>query len=318
MTACDSTRKRLSAYLDGEVTPVECASIEGHLAGCAGCRTLREELARSTQMLANAPEPHWASDSTDQLVGRLRAQLARERPAPPAHAMAGQVAAARDGFNWRALVLPLAAVVLVVAVPGLWMTGVRRESARNAKAPGAVAADAEKMATARAVAPEPAALAPAPQASLAAVAPAVTANAVAVAAPAAAPAEVPAQLAQGKENSTAAGRAPGGGAAPAKDVLAKAEEPAKMQDAGLAGALARLEPAAPKLASVPARVKADVPTPTVQPASGALSALDIEIAALEARMARVEAEVSAFTTAARGDAHRESSQVASRRFATWR
>lgn len=88
MLSCDRISSSLSARLDGELPPARAAEVETHLAACAPCRALAQELALVDRFLT--AEPELARDA--RLTARLRDQLdldARLRPArvvalPPA------------------------------------------------------------------------------------------------------------------------------------------------------------------------------------------------------------------------------------------
>jgi anti-sigma factor RsiW len=56
MMTCKRTYRRLSAFLDGEVTPEEAARIEQHLATCWGCGDEARALAASYQLLERCPQ----------------------------------------------------------------------------------------------------------------------------------------------------------------------------------------------------------------------------------------------------------------------
>ena len=56
MKTCQSVRKKLSAYQDGEVTSVEKDSIDAHLRTCEACRKLHEALLQTYRMLRGLPE----------------------------------------------------------------------------------------------------------------------------------------------------------------------------------------------------------------------------------------------------------------------
>ena len=52
---CRRTRELVSLALDGELSELDAARLEGHLAGCAACRELEHELAGLTVALRAAP-----------------------------------------------------------------------------------------------------------------------------------------------------------------------------------------------------------------------------------------------------------------------
>ena len=75
----ESIRNKLSAYLDGAVTPVEKAQIEKHLAECDVCRESFQELAKTVRHLRNLGEleaPPWLSA---RIMARVREEAGREK-----------------------------------------------------------------------------------------------------------------------------------------------------------------------------------------------------------------------------------------------
>ena len=75
----ESIRNKLSAYLDGAVTPVEKAQIERHLAECAACRESLQELEKTVRHLRNLGElepPPWLSA---RIMARVREAAGREK-----------------------------------------------------------------------------------------------------------------------------------------------------------------------------------------------------------------------------------------------
>ena len=56
MKTCQSIRKKMSAYQDGEVTTVEKDAIEAHLRTCEACRKQHEALLQTYRMLRSLPE----------------------------------------------------------------------------------------------------------------------------------------------------------------------------------------------------------------------------------------------------------------------
>jgi len=75
----ESIRNKLSAYLDGAVTPVEKALIEQHLAECDACRESLQELEKTVRHLRNLGEleaPPWLSV---RIMARVREEAGREK-----------------------------------------------------------------------------------------------------------------------------------------------------------------------------------------------------------------------------------------------
>lgn len=75
----ESIRNKLSAYLDGAVTPVEKAQIEKHLAECDACRESFQELEKTVRHLRNLGElepPPWLSA---RIMARVREEAGREK-----------------------------------------------------------------------------------------------------------------------------------------------------------------------------------------------------------------------------------------------
>lgn len=67
----------LTALLDGALPEERRAEVEAHLAGCAACRALRSDLARTLSVLQALPAPPPPAAGFEQ---RFYARLARERP----------------------------------------------------------------------------------------------------------------------------------------------------------------------------------------------------------------------------------------------
>ena len=91
------------AYLDGELTPVERARVDEHLAGCAACRTRRDE---ERQLIERA----------SKLLGLA---TPADRPGPPLTALARR-------RPWWHISMPLAwAATIVLAVGVTWTVAVQ-------------------------------------------------------------------------------------------------------------------------------------------------------------------------------------------------
>ena len=52
---CDRLREQVSASLDGELSQLESARLQAHLAGCAGCREFAATAGASSRLLQSAP-----------------------------------------------------------------------------------------------------------------------------------------------------------------------------------------------------------------------------------------------------------------------
>jgi hypothetical protein len=109
----------LHAYLDGELTPVERARVDEHLAGCLACRTRRDE---ERQLIEQA----------SKLLGFA---LPADRPAPPLSALARP----RPRRFWHVR-MPLAWAATIVLAIGLgWKLSEQLAPAQNRTMEGPVA-----------------------------------------------------------------------------------------------------------------------------------------------------------------------------------
>ena len=52
---CDDVKKRMDAWIDGELAPEESQEIDRHLRGCSGCRREAEDLGQIVTALAELP-----------------------------------------------------------------------------------------------------------------------------------------------------------------------------------------------------------------------------------------------------------------------
>ncbi len=71
---CEDVSKELIAYLDGRAKASEQEKVEGHLAGCAACRSRAEEMRKVSMLLGEVPaiEPSFGFDA------RVRQRVAAE------------------------------------------------------------------------------------------------------------------------------------------------------------------------------------------------------------------------------------------------
>ncbi|MFY9691006.1 MAG: zf-HC2 domain-containing protein [Candidatus Acidiferrales bacterium] len=104
---CEDVSKELIGYLDGRVNAAARQKMEGHLAGCAACRTRAEEMRKVSMLLGEVPaiEPSFAFDA------RVRQRVAAE---PPRSWFWRLMPAPRPAF---AVALLIALTVLVAKLP---------------------------------------------------------------------------------------------------------------------------------------------------------------------------------------------------------
>jgi hypothetical protein len=111
MTTCESVQGQLSAWIDGELGPEGWERVHEHLAACAGCRGLADDLAAlrdAAQRLGpTAPPDHiWL-----EVAGQVQMDTGRRAAAPRRSRSGGT-------FQW----LGLAAALLLVTL-GMWLVG---------------------------------------------------------------------------------------------------------------------------------------------------------------------------------------------------
>ncbi|MSS71489.1 MAG: zf-HC2 domain-containing protein [Candidatus Latescibacteria bacterium] len=100
---CRTCRKKLSCYVDDELSGLDRRAAEEHLASCAGCRAGVVRLRAIRKAFARLPDASPRPFFYERLMSRMAAE---EAPAP-----------AREG--WRAFGRLAAAAVLLIAVLGL-------------------------------------------------------------------------------------------------------------------------------------------------------------------------------------------------------
>jgi hypothetical protein len=99
---CDEAAERITALLDGELSPEERRDLESHLASCPACREAREAEEAVVARLRALPRPPLPAGFAADVMGKVRAGEApgdarpagRILPMWPAWAAAGAVAAA--------------------------------------------------------------------------------------------------------------------------------------------------------------------------------------------------------------------------------
>jgi len=77
---CDKIKDKLSAYLDGELSPDEMAEVAAHLETCPNCSALLEKMRRVDEM-AETAVPDFDDNLMDTLAGRIMAGIDKPKPA---------------------------------------------------------------------------------------------------------------------------------------------------------------------------------------------------------------------------------------------
>lgn len=110
MAKCEEIQTELSAYLDGEVQPVERASLSAHLQACAACRAVLASLENVKTSLADLPQLKAPSGLAARIhQAALNHDTVLEMPAP------ARPETARQGTwsFWRPALVSLAALVML-------------------------------------------------------------------------------------------------------------------------------------------------------------------------------------------------------------
>lgn len=113
----DPFTDRLSEYIDGELEAAERAAVDGHLAGCAACRTALDELLAVVAQASTLQDPAPARD----LWAGIAAQIAPPADRHPRVSPFSRALSARR-FSFTLPQLAAAGLALMVLSGGLvWM-----------------------------------------------------------------------------------------------------------------------------------------------------------------------------------------------------
>ena len=80
---CKEFVEVITEYLDGTLPPTEVARVDGHLAGCAGCRAYLSQM-RQTIMVAGSLGDRPGAPVADETKRRLLDAFRARRTTPPA------------------------------------------------------------------------------------------------------------------------------------------------------------------------------------------------------------------------------------------
>jgi anti-sigma factor RsiW len=72
--SCTAMRKKIKAYLDGELPAAEAAAVKSHLVQCPACSREAEELAKTWELLLALPDVQEAPDLIPATMARILAE----------------------------------------------------------------------------------------------------------------------------------------------------------------------------------------------------------------------------------------------------
>ena len=108
MSPCDEYLELISARLDGELSPFEEKRLEAHLAQCAPCRELADQLADLHDAMSELPR----LPVPDGLTQQIAAAVAADKVTP--------ISAKKKSRTWRSLASLAAVLALAVVGTGLY------------------------------------------------------------------------------------------------------------------------------------------------------------------------------------------------------
>lgn len=76
---CLDMQERLSAYLDGDLSPEEMKEVAGHLSGCESCQAVLTELRQVRNKLRSLPEVEVPADLHSSIMERLRPHMKQKK-----------------------------------------------------------------------------------------------------------------------------------------------------------------------------------------------------------------------------------------------
>jgi anti-sigma factor RsiW len=115
MMTCKHARKKLSAFLDGELLSEEASRIEQHLAICPACSREARALTATYQLLERCPQPL----RTESGAGLPSADDRRPTAAGRSHPFLGGLRSAVGGRTTQ--LVPIVTGLLVGALLGSWV-----------------------------------------------------------------------------------------------------------------------------------------------------------------------------------------------------
>jgi anti-sigma factor RsiW len=81
---CHELVELVTEYLEGAMSPPECARLEAHLAACRGCQAYLDQMRSTIRAVGHLPEESVAPAAQQELLHVFRAWKAGAEPQPPA------------------------------------------------------------------------------------------------------------------------------------------------------------------------------------------------------------------------------------------
>lgn len=107
MAHCDESIERISAALDGALSPEEQAKLEAHLAQCPECRALYEDLSKIHQSLLDLPPVEVPQGLAERIMDAVAAEAAQPKVVPLPRPK-------KSAFRWQRWAVTAAAVAVVI------------------------------------------------------------------------------------------------------------------------------------------------------------------------------------------------------------
>jgi anti-sigma factor RsiW len=69
---CRELVELVTDYLDGRLSPADCARFEAHLAECEACRAYLDQFRQTIRVLGRLPEESLSSEAREALLAAFR------------------------------------------------------------------------------------------------------------------------------------------------------------------------------------------------------------------------------------------------------
>jgi anti-sigma factor RsiW len=69
---CQELVEIVTAYLEGALSPADCARFESHLARCTACRRYLDQMRKTITLVGHLPQESISDEARDQLLDVFR------------------------------------------------------------------------------------------------------------------------------------------------------------------------------------------------------------------------------------------------------